>query len=171
MKKTKTNNLIKKNPTVQNSTTDAMSSRGDLIVATDEMFGVGLVYSYGTFAEYNVLREKLFGDTTKICNAHGYCSNGLMKLLQCPGILVWINSIIPRDQSFPYLIHEISHLADFILENAKADDKTGEVRAYIIGREVARIFPTMFNLKCFNPLDVEQVKELLKCQSHSNPTD
>ena len=162
MKKTKTNKNTEKNSTVQSSTTDAMSARGDLIVATDEMFGDALVYSYGTFAEYNVLREKLFGDTTKLCNAHGYCSNGMMKPLHCTGILVWINSIVPRSQSFPYLIHEISHLADFVLENAKADDKTGEVRAYIIEREVSRIFPTMFNLKCHKPLDVEKVKELLK---------
>lgn len=151
-----------KNHAIEKSVTDAMTTRGDLLVAADATFGTALVYAYGTFAEYNALREKLFGDTQKISNAYGYCSSGMLKPLHCPGILVWINSLAPRKQCFPILIHEISHLADFVLENARTDDRSGEARAYLMQREIARVFPAMFGIKCHVPIDADKVKKLLE---------
>ena len=171
MKKTHTTkkNVKKQTSTkidvIEKSIAGEMLSRGDLLVAVDEVFGIALVYAYGTFAEFNALREKLFKDTQKLLNAYGYCSTGTLKPLQCPGILVWLNSLSPRKQCFPILIHEISHLADFILENARTDDKSGEARAYLMQREIARVFPAMFGIKCHVPIDATKVEEYLKTKA------
>lgn len=147
---------------IETSATGAMASRGDLLVGSDETFGIALVYAYGTFEELNALHEKMYGVKPKLAESNGYCLNGILRSGDCSGILVWVNSDIPKNQCFPTLVHEISHLADDILSNARAEDRSGETRAYIIEREIARVFPAMFGLKCHAALDVDKVKKLLK---------
>lgn len=162
MKKNENNETENKSRTIEKSVADTMAARGDLLVAGDDTFGIALVYAYGTFGEFNELRWKLYGDTTKLSEADGYCANSIVRSNDQPGIFVWINSAIPKNQCFPTLIHEISHLADHILANARAEDRSGETRACIMEREVARVFPAMFGIKCHTALDVDKVKKLLK---------
>ena len=162
MKKTENNAMENKTRAIETSVADAMAARGDLLVAGDDTFGIALVYAYGTFGEFNELRWKLYGDKTKLSEADGYCANSIMQSSDHPGILVWINSDIPKNQCFPTLIHEISHLADHILANARAEDRSGETRACIMEREIARVFPVMFGIKCHTALDIDKVKKLLK---------
>ena len=165
MKKLAKKQMSTKIDTIGKSIASEMLSRGDLLVAVDEMFGSALVYAYGTFEEFNALRERMFGDTHKLSNAYGYCTNGMLKALRNMGVLVWINSIVPKKESFPILIHEISHLADYVLENVNAEDRSGEVRAYIMQRETGRVFQKMFTLKCHMPIKATEVEDYLKTKA------
>lgn len=147
---------------IRKSLPKTMRDRGDLIACADCTFGSAIVYAYGTFEEYNGLRAILFGDKSEIRGAYGYASHGFVRSIPCPCTLVWVNSVIPREQSIPWFSHEISHLADFILEDAKMDDRSGEARAYIIERETKRILEKMFGTKAYHTVTDKQIMEVLK---------
>ena len=140
----------------------SMRDRGDFIVAVDDTFGVAMVYAYGTFKEYNELRERLFEDTDKVRQAYGYCSHGVAKSVPCPCTLVWANSKIPKEQAIPTIMHEISHAVDFILEDACIDDRSGEARAYLIQRESKRVLGGLFGIRSYDTVTERQIMEVLK---------
>ena len=59
-------------------------------------------------------------------------------------------------------MHELSHLVDFIIEDAQIDDRSGEARAYLLERETKRVLDKLFNMKSASPITEKQVLEVLK---------
>ena len=112
---------------------------GDILIAFDDTFRVCLVYLYGTFDEFNDMRLRLFGYAKELPQAHGYTSHDTVLDLKTQGVIVWVNSIEPKNGCIACLVHELSHLADFISEATGTDDKSGEEKAYVMQREILRV--------------------------------
>ncbi len=60
---------------------------------------------------------------------------------------MWINSVAPKDETMSTMIHEMSHVADFIVETCGISDGNGEIRAYIMESESQRVFQSIYGLK------------------------
>ena len=134
---------------------------GDVLVAFDDTFRVCLVYLYGTFDEFNDMRLRLFGYAKELPPAHGYTSHDTVLDLKTQGVVVGVNSIEPKDGCIACLVHELSHLADFISEATGTDDKSGEERAYIMQREMLRV-AGMFDIHVNSENMADEIKKVIK---------
>lgn len=147
---------------IKKSVSSVMRDRGDLFVVADDTFGTALIYAYGEFREYNELREKLFGDREPLSEAFGYCSHGTIRSIPCTCNLVWVNSKAKKEEAIPWFIHEMSHLVDFLVEEAHIADRNGEARAYLLERETKRVLERMFGMKSASAVTEKQIMEVLK---------
>lgn len=132
---------------------DALRKGGPAIeslTAYDSTFKVAIVYVYCGYQDYMALKARIYSDhDRRTPRANALCSVGAASPEAGGGnaIVVWVNSdVVPREAMAPSLAHELSHLADHVLETAGVNDSSGEVRAYIIGRETERVFPVFCGL-------------------------
>ena len=139
-----------------------LDRRGDLIVATDELFASAIVYVLGSHEEVVEVWSRLFENRGKLGRAHGWHIFGKIRGINANANLIFVNTEwIPRKQSLPTLAHEIVHFADSTLEHADVEDKNGEVRASLVEREFARILPHLFGIKCYSHDSDGMVRNLL----------
>lgn len=142
-------------------TLDEIEKANDLLIAYDETFHTCIVYLYGTFAEFNEMRKRLFGYAKELPQAHGYAVHDIVLDLKMTGIVVWVNSIHKKEECLPILCHELSHLADQIAEHTGTKDETGEERAYIIERELVRV-SDMFGLRVEKTDMLEEINKVIR---------
>jgi hypothetical protein len=76
-----------------------------------------------------------------------------------------MNNDTPLIDTLPTCIHEIVHMSQDILDVAGVKDSSGEVQAYIVERESARIMKEMYGIAITSRLPVKQVRKLVHVRS------
>ena len=112
----------------------------------DSTFGMPFVYAYGDFEAYHSLAKALFSNPNPSeCPARGYAAMGAGKgdVGHCVCI-IWVNNEPPLKESLPTFVHEIVHLSQDIMAQAGADDRNGELQAYMVEREFMRVMREFF---------------------------
>ena len=137
-------------------------------VHLDEAHDISTVYAYCGFDAYRDILEAVFGDgNSEGCHeAAGQTSRGRWKKNEfVTVIVVWINDIRPKDETMSTMVHEMSHMADFVVQSCGIEDSSGEVKAYIMESEARRVFRTMYGVNEKQMLTVEElVSELSKVE-------
>lgn len=134
----------------------------------DNTFKVYVVYACCSVKDQDGLRRRLFANpSAQYVDSHGFCSVGAMTEEAGGGNLcfVWVDSSLSREDRLPALVHEMSHLADNIVAAAGIEDASGEVKAYLLGRETERIMGPLCGIgaKWLDPGgDLEKVDSILE---------
>ena len=118
----------------------------DLYVRYDDLFAVCLVYVYCDTPTARKIHEAIYGKDGEQEEAVGLASRGFYKSLM-PVATIWLNAIQKKENTIPTLVHELSHTADMVLEHAQVDDKSGEVKAYFMEREMRYILPKLYGIE------------------------
>lgn len=133
----------------------------NVFVEIDDMYTTIVVYAYCGYDRLKEILQRLYGKAPSVTDACGYCFYGDYVGGYAQAAVVWINSgAVAKKDAIPTLMHEISHLADYTLEGSKVEDKNGEARAYLVGRETRRALTRMFGMKfddLAKPADVERL--------------
>lgn len=151
-------------PLVPVSLYDKLKAAKSIDVNRDELHGVITVYAYCSYDEYVAILSAVYGgDTFPDCHsALGQTSKGYWKEnTYMAVIVVWLNSISEKKSILPVLAHELSHVADFVVDVAGVSDSSGETRAYIIESETRRVFSSMFDTDCRYLVGADEVVDAL----------
>lgn len=134
-----------------------------LVYAQDPTFNVMMVYAYSNFQTYRKLSKLLFRNPKPSeYPANGFAAFGpSVEEIDRPMCLVWVNNSQPLEDTLPVFVHEIVHLSQDIMEHAGVQDKSGEVQAYTVEREVIRIMKEMLGMKVSRTSATKKVKEIV----------
>lgn len=135
---------------------ESRKADGDLNViwGYEPMFGVSIVYCYGTLKECEKLGLLLFENVKKVnASACEQCFFGKgVESIGAKVCLAWIDSDDYRlEHSLPAFMHQIVHVADGILKNEGVEDSSNEIRAYLVERETERVLREMFEMPLPQP--------------------
>ncbi|MBP5545589.1 MAG: hypothetical protein ILM98_16075 [Kiritimatiellae bacterium] len=120
----------------------------------EPMFGVSIVYCYGTLKACEKLGLQLFENVKKTsASACEQCFFGKgVESIGAKVCLTWIDSDeYPLEHSLPAFMHQIVHIADGILKNEGVEDSSNEIRAYLVERETERVLREMFEMPLPQP--------------------
>lgn len=142
-----------------------------LVYAQDPTFNVMMVYAYSNFQTYRKLSKLLFRNPKPSeYPANGFAAFGpSVDEIDRPMCLVWVNNSQPLDETLPVFVHEIVHLSQDIMEHAGVQDKSGEVQAYTVEREVIRIMKEMLGMKVSRTSATKKVKEIVDGKAEVQP--
>lgn len=134
-----------------------------LVYAQDPTFNVIMVYAYADFDTYRRLSKLLFRDPKPSdYPANGFAAFGpSVDSIDRSLCLVWVNNQQPLDETLPIFVHEIVHLSQDIMEHAGVQDRSGEVQAYTVEREVRRVMKELLGMKVPNISVTNKVEEIL----------
>ena len=160
MQKTETGNTLKKRI---NEIWPKVGNAGSIYVSVDEMFGCAIVHAYCTFQDLCRVFKALYGSDLSDPPARGYCFHGNISGELAHAELVWVNSdACRRNDAIPTFAHEISHMADNIVDENQVQDENGEVRASIVEREIRRVMLDLFEIECSKPVDERKVQDMVQ---------
>ena len=129
----------------------ASGERMRTVVHYDDTFRILVVHAYGTSSDYAGLLKLLFvnSDWNKSEVASDGCiGDGTPAVGGMDVCLNWINSgRIALQDSIPEFVHQFTHLAKSIIELRKINDRSGEIQAYIEGRESERVLSGLLGMK------------------------
>lgn len=139
-----------------------------LFVTTSDTFYTGIVYAYGGLKMYLKLVETLLdGDlpSNRPSFVGCYCIGGIKKTISEIGQLgiVFVDrSKIALEDAIPVFAHEISHLADQIIDSVGVKDSAGEAKAYFVQRETQKVLEFFYGKKIDCVITVEKIMDALK---------
>ena len=143
---TKKNDVETKLKEVAEQSTKGKSGETKIAYGYDSTFEIPFVYAYADFEAYHSLSKALFSKPhPSELPAHGFAAigSGSGKIGNCV-CLIWVNNEIPLEESLPTFSHEIVHLSQDIMAQAGADDRNGELQAYMVEREFTRVMREFF---------------------------
>lgn len=117
------------------------------IVRTLEPFRVTVVYLYCDKLTYSRNYTKLFGCKPPHDKS---CPNGRTSFGPSTqgtyAAIVWLNKRRNRLDALPTFVHELSHLADNVIDLCAIRDSSGETKAYLMESEMHAVASKMFGL-------------------------
>ncbi len=131
---------------VAEKSTKGKSGETKIAYGYDTTFDIPFIYAYADFEAYKSLSKALFSNPhPSEYPAHGFAAIGSGKgdVGNCV-CLIWVNNEIPLEESLPTFVHEIVHLSQDIMSQAGADDRNGELQAYMVEREFVRVMREFF---------------------------
>lgn len=133
-------------------------------VNLDAVHDIATLYAYCSYDEYLEILNAVYGpENTCDCNtAIGQSSSGRWKDNKYITVItVWINNVRKKDETLSIIVHEMSHVADFMLEACHISDENGEARAHIMEAEARRVFKSMYGANERNMADIGKIIENL----------
>ena len=134
---------------------ESRKADGDLRVihGYEQLFGVAVVYAYGTLKEYERVSRLLFAEPEEMSPSPGI--SGFATGVDSIGkmvAMVWITSEESKfEYSLPLFVHGIVLTTREILDWAGVRDFRGEVQAHFVERETERVLREMFGMPLPQP--------------------
>lgn len=139
-----------------------------IVFGQDPTFMVPIVYAYADFDTYCRLSENLFVDSKHSeVPARGYSSFGSGKVEGFNICLIWMNNNVPLLDTIPTCIHEIVHMSQDVLAHAGVKDASGEVQAYTVERESARVLKKLYGINMPAHNVTKEIRRLVNANAKS----
>jgi len=138
-----------------------LAADGNMLVWVDGTFEVGIIFVYCSFQEYKKIYNLIFrGKDTPQSEANGYTTFGTSVNMGVVA-LVWINNRDEKSTTIPTMVHEMSHVADDIVDHVGIVDKSGEARAYILTSHARKILEKFYGIGCQRSVSEEMIMEAM----------
>lgn len=132
------------------------------------MFFTGIVYAYGDIKLYLKLVDTLLDGklpynrpSAVACYTFGRSKSNVSNIGQI-GIVFVDNQKVSLEESIPVFAHEISHLADMIIDSVGVKDSSGETKAYFIEHEMQKVLAFFYGNKHELGVTAEKIMEALQ---------